>query len=64
MTKSLTVDMIVREIQSRFEKSKAANDALREVGGYGAGHALGYHDALGELIEYFTDDAPTGINPT
>lgn len=49
------LDLIVSEIKSRFETAKAANSALREVGGYAAGHALGYHDALGELLEYLAD---------
>jgi len=55
MTTSMTPETIVREIQSRFERSKAANAALREVGSYAAGHAIGYHDALGELLEYLAD---------
>jgi hypothetical protein len=48
-------EAIVNEIKSRFEAAKAANSALREVGGYAAGHALGYHDALGELLEYLEE---------
>lgn len=50
-----TIDVIVSELKSRFEQSKAANSALRKAGGYAAGHALGYHDALGELLEFISD---------
>lgn len=52
-----TVEALVGEIKSRFEQAKAAKSAMREVGGYGAGHALGYYDALGELLEFAGDAA-------
>jgi len=47
---------VVAELRDRFAdaKTKANESAKVALNSYGAGYDLGYHDALGELLEYLT----------
>ena len=56
------------DLRSKFKEADAAHSVLREAGGYGAGYALGYRDAIGELLEQLTDSvsplSPQASEPT
>lgn len=53
--KTLTKEGLVEEIRSRFKNAQASLVVLRGTESYAAGYGLGYHDAIGEILEYITD---------
>lgn len=52
---------LVDEIKARFKSAQASLVPMRGVGGFAGGYALGYHDALGELLEYMREKSAPQI---
>lgn len=54
-TEAASLATVISEIKSRFKSAQASLVPLRGTEGFGGGYGLGYHDALGELLEFIND---------